>query len=464
MAPVPSPEDPSMPGTVTTGSARWQRGRRVVAGAGVAFATAAEPGEAARSDLAGQGYLPALDGLRAVAVLLVVASHAGLERAVPGGLGVTVFFAVSGFLITRQIVAQHRRDGRVGLGRFYRRRLLRLVPAWLAYVALAGGAFVLAGGWIGVGGWAAALGQGSNYYQLASGYRSVLPGVRHPFNILWSLAVEDHFYLLWPVALLACLARGRLGWALGLCLAACALVLAWRLWLLGDCFAPRPGVWACLRIEANPAFRYNRLYLATDTRLDSIAWGAVPALLLAMRPAWGARLAAARALPALALGVLAASLALGSAWAATLPGEAGAVLGGPTGREALRTTVQGAALAVLVPAVALTTHRWRRALEGRAALAVGRASYSIYLWHWGAFALADGLAARGSAAWVALALPMAAGLSAASFLGVERPMLRARRRAGSHASGGSGRHGQEASKVEALPQTPPKARLWNPLV
>ncbi len=440
-------------------------GHGVAGGVDAPVATALGAGPGMRPDAAGQGYLPALDGLRAVAVLLVVASHAGLERAVPGGLGVTVFFAVSGFLITRQIVAQHRRDGRVGLGGFYRRRLLRLVPAWFAYVALAGGAFVLAGGWIGPGGWAAALGQEANYYQLASGYRSTLPGVRHPFNILWSLAVEDHFYLVWPAALLACLARGRLGWALGLCLAVCAAALAWRLWLLGDCFAPRPGVWACLRIEANPAFRYNRLYLATDTRLDSIAWGAAPALLLAMRPAWGARLAAARMLPALALGALAASLALGGAWAATLPGEAGAVLGGPAGREALRTTVQGVALAVLVPAVALTTHRWRRALEGRAALMVGRASYSIYLWHWGAFALADGVATRNGARWVALAIPLAAGLSAASFLGIERPMLRARRRAGSHAPGAiaGSRRDREAGGVEAPPQTSPKTRLWNPL-
>ncbi|MGI4975959.1 MAG: acyltransferase family protein [Janthinobacterium lividum] len=392
-------------------------------------------------------YLPALDGLRAAAVLLVVASHAGLERAVPGGLGVTVFFAVSGFLITRQLLAQHRRDGRVGLAGFYRRRLLRLVPAWLAYVVLAGGAFVLAGGRIAPGGWAAALAQGGNYYQLVAGYHSVLPGVRHPFNILWSLAVEDHFYLLWPAALLACLARGRPGRALALCLAACGAVLAWRLWLLGDCFGPRPGAWACLRIEDNPAFRFNRLYLATDTRLDSIAWGAVPALLLAMRPEWAARLASARVLPALALALLAASLALGTAWAAGLPG--GAVLGGPAGREALRTTVQGVALAVLVPAVALTTHHWRRALESRPALLVGRASYSVYLWHWGAFALADGLAARGSARWAAVALPLAAGLSAASFLGIERPMLRARRRAGSHAPGGFG-EGRKA-RPEALP-------------
>ncbi len=420
MTPAPSPEDPFMRAS-----------------------PAMRPCPGKDGGPAGEGYLPALDGLRAMAVLLVVASHAGLERVVPGGLGVTVFFAVSGFLITRQLVAQHRRCGRVGLGGFYRRRLLRLVPAWSVYVVLAGGAFVLAGGRIGAGGWAAALGQGANYFQLVSGYRSALPGVRHPFNILWSLAVEDHFYLLWPALLLACLGRGRPGWALGLCLAACGLVLGWRLWLMGDCFGALPGAWACLRIEDNPAFRYNRLYLATDTRLDSIAWGAVPALLLALRPAWGARLATMRVLPALALAVLAASLALGGAWAGRLPGAVGAVLGGPVGREALRFTVQGAALAVLVPAVALTTHRWRRALEGRAALLVGRASYSIYLWHWGAFALADGLAARGGAAWLAMALPLAAGLSAASFLGIERPMLRARRRAGSHAPG-AGQGGTEA--------------------
>ncbi len=411
---------------------------RTTDGVAPSMMPAARPGATTRLGQADAGpcYLPALDGLRAAAVLLVVTAHAGLNRVVPGGLGVTVFFAISGFLITRQLLARHRREPRMRLGGFYARRVLRLVPALLAYVVLAGGVFMLAGGRIGWTGWAAALGQAGNYYQLVSGYHSNLVGVRHPFNILWSLSVEDHFYLIWPAVLLLCLRRGRsagIAAALAVCLATCAAVLVWRLWLLHVCLGPdavpgwsyRAGShagWACLRIEDNPEFRYNRLYLATDTRLDSIAWGAGAALALALWPelaAQGRERFWRRGLAWLALATLAASLALT----------------GPVGREAVRTTLQGMALAVLVPAVALggagRAASW--ILESRPALLVGRASYSLYLWHWGGFALADGLAARGSLRWVVLALGLAGALTAASYCTIERPMLRLRRRAGSHA-------------------------------
>jgi hypothetical protein len=207
-----------------------------------------------------QAYLPVLDGLRAVAILLVVAAHAGLDRAVPGAFGVTLFFFISGYLITRQLLGSLAARGRVGLPGFFLRRVLRLAPAGLAYVALAGGAYVAAGGHISALGWLAAAFYGANVFDLWVGYRSTLAGVRHPFNILWSLAIEEHFYALWPLVLTA-LWRWRFA-ALAM-LVLCVAVLCWRVWLFGHCTWHFGAV--CGRAQPNPAWRYNRLYQGTDT-------------------------------------------------------------------------------------------------------------------------------------------------------------------------------------------------------
>jgi peptidoglycan/LPS O-acetylase OafA/YrhL len=346
-------------------------------------------------------YLPELDGLRAVSIGLVVASHLGLGRVVPGAFGVTLFFFISGYLITRQLKSTLDAAGRLDFKGFYARRALRLLPAAAVYTALAGGAFTLAGGRISPAGWAAAAAYGANYYELWAGYRSTLAGVRHPFNILWSLAIEEHFYLLWPLALAL---LWRRGWAVGALLGVCAAVLAWRLYLLGVCFTPgAPGL--CGAPNPNPLWRFNRLYLATDTRLDSIAWGA----LLALLPARGAGRAAW-----LGLALVAVSF--------TLPG--------PLGRHVLRPTLQGVGLLAAFPLVLAARPAWLRA---RAAVLTGRLSYSLYLWHWGALGVADTLAPDGGVRWFTVAVPLAAGLACASYWGIERPMLRVRRRFGSHA-------------------------------
>lgn len=351
------------------------------------------------------GYVPVLDGLRAVSILLVILSHLGLDRVVPGAFGVTLFFFLSGYLITRQLVQALRVQGRIGLSGFYLRRALRLMPAGLAYIVIAGVLFQQAGGRISPAGWLAAIFYGANYYDLWQGYHSTLLGVRHPFNILWSLAVEEHFYLLWP-ALLPLLIRSRRAGAI--LLALCAAVILWRVALLHLCFAgPAPGL--CAAPNPNPLWRYNRLYLATDTRFDSIAWGALLAL-------WEDRAA------------LAPSRARAAGGAVLL--VASFLLTGPLGRYGFRPSVQGAALLALLPWLVAARPAL---LRHRAALLLGRLSYSLYLWHWGALALADWLAPRGGARWLALAVAGAGLFAALSYRAIETPMLRLRRRFGSHA-------------------------------
>ncbi len=348
-----------------------------------------------------------------MAILLVVAAHAGLERLVPGAFGVTLFFFISGYLITRQLLASLARDGRIGLANFYTRRVLRLAPAGAVYIALSGLAYTEAGGHISAPAWLAAMFYGANFYDLWIGYRSTLEGVRHPFNILWSLAIEEHFYALWPIVL-GLIWRWRSATLLVLVL--CLAVLAWRITLFDHC------TWhfstLCGRVQPNPAWRYNRLYQGTDTRIDSIAWGALLAMLERSRPAWSAL--AARALWPAGLVLLAAGFV---------------ATAGDFGHQALRTTLQGSALLLLFPALLGRESLARRLLCRPVALWIGRLSYSLYLWHWGAFAVADTLLPGARWQWLAVALPLAGLLAIASYTLVEQPMLRWRRRAGSHARG-----------------------------
>ncbi len=354
-------------------------------------------------------YIPALDGLRAVAILLVVAAHAGLERVVPGAFGVTLFFFISGYLITRQLLGGLARTGRIGFGGFYLRRVLRLLPAGVAYVVVAGGIYVGFGGHVAVLGWLTAVFYGANFYDLWVGYRSTLAGVRHPFNILWSLAIEEHFYAVWPLVLAAVwrwrfLAAGLVG--------LCVTVLCWRFWLFDHCTWHFSAM--CGRVQTDPAWRYNRLYQGTDTRIDSIAWGAALAALEFRRPDlvgmagrwWGVGL-----------------VLLGASFFLT----------GDFARQVVRTSVQGGALLLVFPALLYRESVVREVLSRPAVLLIGRLSYSLYLWHWGAFMVADHVAGSQRVLWLAIGLPLSAVMAAVSYRFVEQPMLRLRRRAGSHA-------------------------------
>ncbi|MDO9589606.1 MAG: acyltransferase, partial [Microcella sp.] len=153
--------------------------------------------------------LAGLDGLRALAIVLVLAYHLFPGLAPGGFIGVDIFLVVSGYLITALLIAEHRADGRIRLKRFWARRARRLLPALVVVVAVTTTIAAVIGGDVLVGiGWqlAGALTFSSNWWSIANGSSYLDQTSPELFRHFWSLAVEEQFYLLWPLAVIALLA------------------------------------------------------------------------------------------------------------------------------------------------------------------------------------------------------------------------------------------------------------------
>jgi peptidoglycan/LPS O-acetylase OafA/YrhL len=238
-------------------------------------------------------YLPGLDGLRAVAVIGVMIYHANHSWLRGGYLGVEVFFVISGYLITLLLVGEHERSGIVNLKEFWFRRGRRLLPA--LYVMLAALVVYITAFYPAVreqsrGDFVAGLLYVSNWYQIlvGQGYASAEAFV--PLRHLWSLAVEEQFYLLWPLVMVIILRRssGRRLPGTGLKLIGASLVInVIMAFLFADGFVPLAcsaensnGYWhlfgRCISIN-------DFLYLGSFTRAGGLLLGAGFALL--WRPA-----------------------------------------------------------------------------------------------------------------------------------------------------------------------------------
>ncbi|MFI6020841.1 acyltransferase family protein [Streptomyces sp. NPDC051287] len=372
-------------GAPPDGTAAADRG----AGGGRGFAPA----------LGGGGRVTGLDGLRTVAVLLVIVYHVRPDLVPGGSVGVDVFFTISGFVITRLLVAEYARTGGIGLWPFYRRRWLRLMPALLVMCAVTALLSLVLplplfhGTWV-----AALLAAGSVVNLVRAGDSADLTA---PLGHTWSLGVEEQFYLAWPLLLLALLRRSAPRVVLGAVAALCVLPVLWRtvLW--------------------DPA-AVHRIYNGPDTRADQLLVGALLALVLARLRAddprrerlrrWAGRLWA----PAAAL------LAL-IAWRIPIT-ETG-------GWSPLWYTAGFLAAAVLSACVVAALQLCPRSPLSRLLSLSGPAwigrnlSYGMYLWHYPVLRLLHDLGVPGG-----LLLP--AGLAAtlavalASYALLERPLLR----------------------------------------
>jgi peptidoglycan/LPS O-acetylase OafA/YrhL len=203
------------------------------------------------------GYVPALDGLRGIAIAGVIGRHYfGWPNG--GGIGVDLFFVLSGYLITTLLLDEHAADGRISLRGFYGRRVRRLAPALAAMLAIYL-AISAAKGQLGVAARAVAW---FGFYtgNIASAYLHVDAGALGP---LWSLAEEEQFYLLWPIALIVLLRfRVPQRWIVRLLLAAIVAVSVERI------------------VLAATGASYERMAYSPEARCDAILAGALVAVLL----------------------------------------------------------------------------------------------------------------------------------------------------------------------------------------
>lgn len=335
-------------------------------------------------------HVPALDGLRALAICIVFVSHSGLGSVVPGGLGVTIFFFLSGFLITSLLRVEFAGAGTISFFGFYMRRVFRIMPPlWLTmvFVAVLVATGLMAADPDPIGVAAQAL-FATNYAELWYG-RLGLPGMP-----LWSLAVEEHFYFLFPLLFLFLMktstARRTAVW----CGILCGVVLMLRM--------VHVFVWNDL---------YQPYYL-THTRIDSILFGCILAL-------WQNPVLEEKAWKpgplwvAVALGALLMTLAIRQ----------------PQFRETVRYTIQGISLFVLFSAALWARGPVRTVLANPVLKRIGLYSYTIYLVHFAIIHLIAENLTHGSMllAGIIAILPTW-GYAALMYRVVERPLGRWRRR------------------------------------
>jgi peptidoglycan/LPS O-acetylase OafA/YrhL len=297
--------------------------------------------------------IPSLDGIRAISVLIVVMGHSALDPLIPGGLGVTIFFFLSGYLITTLMLNEQERTGGLNIFNFYTRRVFRLLPPLVVSLAIAyalTGAKLLSGGITGAG-LAAQLLYFANYYGLFFDPGNTIPDGT---GILWSLAVEEHFYIVYPLLMSALLASALRPRAIAAALAVgCVAVLAWR-----------------MHLEQSPGFISDRTYYASDTRIDSIIYGAILALIAnpsreTIRPR------------AMSRSEWAVAAAAAVALLLTL------VYRNPTFRETFRYSIQGLALMPLFYfAIRFSDNALFRKLNLPWMMKLGAYSYAIYLIHY----------------------------------------------------------------------------------
>ena len=319
-----------------------------------------DPGPPRDAALAPAGRNDALDGLRFVAVAAVLAFHFGVPGAQAGFLGVDLFFVLSGYLITRILLKQVQ-GGSVRLGDFWTRRVRRLAPAIV--VALAA---VIAWGALDAsmtsrddlrGDITATLAYVANWHFIAAGSYFSSTGDPSPLEHMWTLAVEEQFYVLWPITLclIALLVPARVRLGAVAAVAACGvLVSAWRL----------ESLWVGSATS-------DRAYMGTDSRMFGPLLGAVVAVALMRAPHLGGSRRPNTAILVMGAGIL--------VWAMCTLGSAN----GPT-----ELYPRGGALLVAVGSGAVIWSLATRASPASAVLALapiaylGRISYGIYIWHW----------------------------------------------------------------------------------
>ena len=359
-----------------------------------------EPGETTKT----RDRAPGLDGVRALAVLTVIGFHEGASGLPGGFLGVDIFFVLSGFLITDLLVARYDRTGRLDLAGFWTRRARRLLPALavMLVVVTAAAAVIEPGQEASLR--LALLAAGtytSNWYQIlhhvpyfaAAGQAGAPP----PLDHLWSLAIEEQFYLVWPLIVWCVIARLGTRRARVACALTGAAVSA-----------------LVMTIQYTPGGDPSAVYYGTDTHASALLIGAALALARPLRALTAIPAAHSRRLD---IGGIAGLVVL--AWAAGHFSGSDPVVY-PVGLLLAALGAAGLVAAAAGHGVIAAITSWRPLRW------VGVRSYGIYLWHWPVIALGTALVGPGaSSAWL---WPVETGvtiaLASASWRYIETPIMR----------------------------------------
>ncbi|HXN62470.1 MAG TPA: acyltransferase [Acidimicrobiales bacterium] len=370
-------------------------------------------------------YIPALDGIRGVAIIVIMGYHGGVFLTSGGFYSLDTFFALSGFLITSLLISEWQRTSTIHLGRFWARRARRLLPALLVMLL---GVSVFAAFAVPAGTYPTLRGDAFSALLYYANWHFIVAGSNYfnqtaltsPLTHTWSLAVEEQFYLVWPLVVLG----------------------LFKLWksrrvLLIVCIVGALASAIEMAVLYSPG-DVNRLYYGTDTRAQSLLVGAALAVSLSLwadrrhgrrdqsvesdplrrgfggDPAWAVRTAHGR-MAALVVGLLGvASSAL--LWTVVSYNDAFAYRGGFL-LAALSTT------AVLFSVVCSQRSVLARCLSVAPLRYVGRISYGMYLWHFPLFIYLDH-ARTGLSGYPLFAVRVAVTLVVAtgSFYGIERPI------------------------------------------
>jgi peptidoglycan/LPS O-acetylase OafA/YrhL len=381
-------------------------------------------------------YMPGLDGMRALAVIAVMLYHANHTWLGGGFLGVEVFFVISGYLITLLLIGEHERTGRVNLGKFWMRRFRRLLPAVLTmmsamavYMALfkrgpqgrtrgdfLGGIFYV-----------------SNWYQIFVGQGYTANEAFVPFRHLWSLAVEEQFYLIWPLVMVGILRLGRghlprvAVWLFG---ASAAVAL-----IVGVLFAGGDVATTCAPDAMNGYWKLfgrcisinDTLYLGTFSRAGGLLMGAGFAMVWRPMALMRGRIRnKSRQLDLLALAGLTILGLL--VWRITLSGD-----GHSTGIRFDPWLFRGGffltGLATLMVIAAVTHQRaaMGRVLGNPILNYIGTRSYGLYLYHWPIYQIIRGEAGvpMTTTQWV-VAMCITVPITEVSYRYIETPIRQGR--------------------------------------
>jgi peptidoglycan/LPS O-acetylase OafA/YrhL len=288
-------------------------------------------------------HLPALNGIRFIAVFLVIFYHAGFES-VPSGHGVMLFFVLSGFLITWLLLKENETYGTISLKRFYKRRILRIFPAFYVYSFVAVALLIIGDKIVP---WMHAI---ASFFYVSNYYYALNQNSDNLFSHTWSLSVEEQFYLCFPFLFLAfCSNLKRLTSVIYLII---ALTWIWRIVLV-------------FGFDVSGGY----IYCAFDTRLDHLLDGCLLAIILReekLKKFWQIMLKSTL-MPFLTIGVLAISIYFSQA--------------NVTYKSTVGFTIEPILLAVLITqAITFSSHRFWKWLDFAPIKFLGALSYSLYLW------------------------------------------------------------------------------------